>query len=241
MIFGIFHPENWGCMIQFDDCANIFQMGGEKPPTSWRWIDPPSGHLEGFFVYGLEKVTPFLIFFSSIFEFLWQWYIPENSIYIPKRELSLSSIYEWWLPKVTSFSQWPKGVVRIEMYSNEFWNNRFYCWWRVLEKIGKHLSPMFMLIKRKLSRTCQQGCNRGQPNHFQGDSGWFVVHLEDYWSLAPVLGHQGIVAEKIFKFGGCIFFGELFYVFPSTFFRQFSSGFLLGKDSISWKHLMVMN
>jgi len=35
-------------------------------------------------------------FLSSTFEFLSlsQWYIPKNSIYIPKRELSLSSIYE---------------------------------------------------------------------------------------------------------------------------------------------------
>ena len=25
-----FHPDPWGFMIQFDDCANIVQMGGEK-------------------------------------------------------------------------------------------------------------------------------------------------------------------------------------------------------------------
>ena len=32
MIFWNVHPENWGFMIQFDE--HIFQMGGEKPPTS---------------------------------------------------------------------------------------------------------------------------------------------------------------------------------------------------------------
>lgn len=75
------------------------------------------------------------------------------------------------------------------------------------------------------------------PSHFQDDSGWFVVHLEDLLIVGSwQLGHQGIRSlqvlreEKILKFSGCIFCFGAFRCFPLHLFQTIQFRILVGKE-----------